>query len=197
MPPKTRSVAYKRTKALPTHPPYNEMVVKAINATKERGVASQQKILKYIHSNYKVSDGFETHIKLALKRGVANGLLVQPKGTGASGSFKVAKPTPSAKTAKPVKKATTSKPKNPATKKPAAKTAKPIKKATTSKPKKPATKKPAAAKKTSVKKQTTGKKTKGPKKVTASRKPSVKKQTTETKKNKAKSTPKKQTRARR
>ena len=169
MPPKSSSAAAKRPRAPPSHPPYNEMVVKAINATKERGVASRQKILKYIHSNFKVSDGFETHVKLALKRGVANGLLVQPKGTGASGSFKVAKPTPVDKTTKPVKKVTTSK------------------------PKKPATKKPVAAKKTSVKKQTTPKKPKGPKKVTASKKTSVKKQTTKTKKAKAKSTPKKQT----
>ena len=169
VPPKSSSATARKPRALPAHPPYNEMVVKAINATKERGAASRQKILKYIRSNFKVSEGFETHVKLALKRGVTNGVLVQPKGTGASGSFKVAKPTPSAKPAKPVKKVTTSK------------------------PKKPATKKPVVAKKTTVKKQTTAKKPKAPKKVTAGKKTSVKKQTTKTKKSKAKSTPKKQT----
>jgi len=67
------------------------------------------------------------HIKLALKRGVKSGFLLQPKGTGASGSFKLAK-----KVAVPAKK------KAPA-KKPAKKSVATTKKTTPKK--KPATKK--------------------------------------------------------
>lgn len=88
------------------HPKYSEMVVAAIGALKERSGSSRQAILKYISANYKVSDSAGTHLKLALKRGVASALLVQVKGTGASGSFKVAKKEAPKKVAakKPAKK---------------------------------------------------------------------------------------------
>ena len=143
------------------HPKYIDMISAAIAALKERTGSSRQAITKYIKANYKVGDGSDTHIKMAIKRGVANGTLSQPKGTGASGSFKL------------VKKAAPAKPKKAATKKPAAKK-------TTAK--KPAAKKPAA--KTAAKKKTTTKKT--PKK---SKKPATKK--TPSKKPKSKKTPKK------
>ena len=55
-----------------------------------RGV-SRQKILKHISSNYEVKQGFEVLVKQALKRCVNKSLLVQVKGTGASGSFKINK----------------------------------------------------------------------------------------------------------
>ena len=70
------------------HPKYSEMIAAAIGALKERSGSSRQAILKYVSANYKVSDGAGTHVKLALKRGVAGGALKQVKGTGASGSFK-------------------------------------------------------------------------------------------------------------
>ena len=163
MPPKSDEAKPKKPRAAPSHPPYNEMVVKAITAMKERGGSSRQKIIKHIGSNFKVGEGFETHVKLALKRGVTKGVLIQTKGTGASGSFKLAKqekaPAPAKKPEKKkpaAKKQTTEKK---AAKKPAAK------KQTTAKPKKPAAKKQTTAKpaktakpKTSVKKQTTEKK---------------------------------------
>ena len=123
------------------HPKYIEMIVAAIATLKERGGSSRQAILKYISANYKVSEGAGTHVKLALKRGVAKGDLKQVKGTGASGSFKLAeKPKPAKKAAK----------KKPAAKKPAAKkaAAKKAAKKTTPKKKKPAAKKPAAKKST-------------------------------------------------
>lgn len=50
---------------------------------------SRQKILKHISSNYEMKHGFEMHVKQALKRCVSKNILVQVKGTGASGSFKV------------------------------------------------------------------------------------------------------------
>ena len=144
------------------HPKYSEMIAAAIVALKERNGSSRQAIVKYIAANYKVGDSAGTHVKLALKRGVAGGALKQTKGAGASGSFKVAeKPKPAKKPAakkpaakKPAAKKAAKKPaakkaaKKPAAKKAAKKTAakkpaakKPAKKAATPKKKKPAAKK--------------------------------------------------------
>lgn len=166
-----------KAKAKPAdHPKYSEMISAAIVALKERSGSSRQAILKYISANYKVGDHAGTHLKLALKRGVTGGLLKQVKGTGASGSFKVAekpkapKKKPAAK--KPAAKKTPKKPaakKTPkkAAKKPAAKKATPKKAAKKPAAKKPAAKKPAKkpaakkpAKKTAAKKKSTPKKAK-------------------------------------
>lgn len=84
----------KKAKAAPAHPKYSAMIVAAIQALKERGGSSRQAILKYIMANFKVGNNATTvnvHLRMALKRAVASGLLVQPKGKGASGSFKVGK----------------------------------------------------------------------------------------------------------
>ena len=109
----TASPAKKVKKAAPKkpadHPKYIDMITAAISALKERTGSSRQAIVKYIRANYKVGDNADVHVKQALKRGVASGALAQPKGTGASGSFKV------------VKKAEPKKPKKVAAKKPAAK----------------------------------------------------------------------------
>jgi hypothetical protein len=155
-----------KAKVPAAHPKYGEMIVAAIVALKERGGSSRQAIVKYITANYKVSDSAATHIKSALKRGVVGGSLKQVKGSGASGSFKVAdkaKPAKKTKTPKkpvakkPAAKKTPSKKKKPAAKKPVAKAAKKpaAKKAAAKKtPKKPAAKKPVkkAAKKAPKKK---------------------------------------------
>lgn len=154
------------TKKPAEHPKYSDMVVAAIGALKERGGSSRQAILKYIQAHFKVGDNCNTHLKLALKRGVVSGKLTQAKGTGASGSFKLVakpkaapkkkpaakKPTTPKKTAakKPAAKKTAAAKKTPTKKKPAKKTATP-KKAASKKPaakkvKKPAAKKPAAKK---------------------------------------------------
>merc|ERR1711973_223669 len=138
-------------KKVAEHPKYSEMIAAAIGALKERSGSSRQGILKYIAANYKVGDGANTHVKLALKRGVASGDLKQVKGTGASGSFKLAeKPKPAKK--KPAAKKPVAKK---VAKKPAAKKA--AKKATPKKAKKPAAKK---AKKTPAKKKAAPKKAK-------------------------------------
>ena len=162
-----------------SHPKYIDMIVAAIVSLKERKGSSRQAIIKYIRANYKVLDNCERHIKLALRRGVTGGVLIQPKGTGASGSFKVAekakaaakktttkKPTPkkakksktptkkpaTKKTPKKSKKTKTPTKKKAATKKPVSATKKPA-------PKKPATKKPAAKKPVAKKvKKTAGRK---------------------------------------
>ena len=95
---------------------------------------------------------------MALKRGVNSGTLVQTKGTGASGSFRIKKkekPAPSAPAAKRIVRKTVSKPKPKSDK-----AAKPKpKKAAAAKPKK------AAPKKTSKPKKQTEKRTAKPKTV--------------------------------
>ena len=158
-PKKTASKSKKAAKPA-EHPKYIEMVKAAITALKERSGSSRIAIEKYIKANYKVTD-VGPHLKMALKKGVAANVLVQTKGTGASGSFKVNKEAVKQKKEKkkPGKKPTT---KKPAAKKPAAKKSgakKPAaKKATTKKPaakkttKKPAAKKAAAKPKTAQKK---------------------------------------------
>ena len=134
------------------HPPYLEMIQAAIAALKERSGSSRQAIEKYIKANYKVGE-VDTHLKMALKRGASSGKLVQTKGVGASGSFKLAKVEKNEK--KPKKKPA-------ARKKPAAKPKKPVAKKTAKKPAaKKTTKKPEAqtptAKKPAAKKPTTKK----------------------------------------
>ncbi|KAK2544222.1 hypothetical protein Q9966_002223 [Columba livia] len=103
-----------------------------------------------------------SRIKLGLKSLVSKGTLVQTKGTGASGSFRLSK-KPGEVKEKPLKKrAAAAKPKKPAAKKPASAAKKPKKVVTAKKSPKKA-KKPAAA--------ATKKAAKSPKKVTKAAKP--------------------------
>ncbi|MCL4145813.1 UNVERIFIED_CONTAM: hypothetical protein GTU68_009307 [Idotea baltica] len=144
-PKKVSKIVKKQPK--PTHPPYKNMINAAVKSLKERSGSSRQAILKYIVANYKVGDEKKagTRLRIALKKGVAAGDIKQMKGSGASGSFRLAKDEKPAKsTPKKAAKKSPAKPKKPVAKKlkkPAAK------KPTT--PKKPAakkTKKPAAKK---------------------------------------------------
>jgi hypothetical protein len=87
---KTKS-ATKKPRTKPVHPRTSEMVGSAIKSLKERGGSSLQAIKKYIAANYKVdSEKLSPFIKKYLKTAVASGELVQTKGKGASGSFKLA-----------------------------------------------------------------------------------------------------------
>ena len=137
------------------HPKYSEMVAKALSELKERGGSSRQAILKYIMDNFKVNDDdkkVNTHLKLALRAGVKNGSLMQPKGSGASGSFKLNAEAKKKAEKKPKKKAAT--PKKPAAKK----------------PKKAATPKKAGEKKAKSDGEKKAPKKKSPKKATAGEK---------------------------
>lgn len=108
--------AAKKPRSIATHPPTAEMVNKAIVELKERGGSSLQAIKKYLAANYKVdAEKLAPFIKKYLKGAVVNGKLVQTKGKGASGSFKLAaipkakkeikkKPAPASGEAKKVKK---------------------------------------------------------------------------------------------
>ncbi|BES88762.1 Histone H1 [Nesidiocoris tenuis] len=77
-------------KAKPAHPSTAEMVTSAVGALKERGGSSLRAIKKYISATYKVdADKLAPFIKKYIKSAVAAGKLVQTKGSGASGSFKL------------------------------------------------------------------------------------------------------------
>ena len=149
------SKAAKLKKAAPKeslHPPTSVMVNNAISSLKERTGSSLQAIKKYVAATYKVDPvKYGPFIRKALKSGVEKKTLVQVKGTGASGSFKMAKTVEKAKKkpekakkTKPAAKKKASKPKKKAVKTPKKKVAK-----KGAKPKKPIAKKTAkpAAKK--------------------------------------------------
>ena len=132
----------KKPAAKPTHPPVAEMVNAAITTLKDRKGSSLSAIKKYVGTTYKVDAvKLAPFIRRYLKKAVETGKLSQVKGTGASGSFKLAKPVAVEKPKKVVKKPAAKKSPKKATKKPAAK----AKKAKTPKKEKKA-KKPAAAK---------------------------------------------------
>lgn len=168
-PKKAKSAKPKKPKTAPNHPKVSEMVNTAISTLKERGGSSVQAIKKYVGAHYKVDvDKLSPFIKKYLKNAVASGTLVQTKGKGASGSFrmttqtkeKAAKPKAAApkakKAAKPAAAKKVAKPKTPkktaAAKKPKAKAAKSPKKTKAVKPKAPKPKKAKAVKKPAAKK---------------------------------------------
>lgn len=87
--PKAKTAA--KQKNLPNHPSTAQMVDNAIKNLKERGGSSLQAIKKYISSTYKVdAEKSAPFIKKYLKQAVDKGQLIQTKGKGASGSFKLA-----------------------------------------------------------------------------------------------------------
>lgn len=139
-PKKAAAPKSKKPRSKPTHPRTSEMVNAAIKALKERAGSSLQAIKKYIASTYKVdAEKHAPFIRKYLKSAVASGILVQTKGKGAAGSFRLA----SAKLEPTKSKIQQSASKSAASKKPAAILAAP--------------KKPAPAKKTAKRAATTKK----------------------------------------
>lgn len=137
----------KKPKAVPSHPPTAQMVTKAIADLKEKGGSSLSAIKKFIGSTYKVdAQKLAPFIRKYLVSAVAAGKLVQTKGKGASGSFKLATKEKAPKEKKAVKKEKTAA--APKKKVAATKAKKPAAAAAAKKPKAAtAAKKPAAAKK--------------------------------------------------
>lgn len=157
-----KALKAKKASAKPSHPPTAQLVNNAIKALQERGGSSLQAIKKYIASNNKVdAEKLAPFIKRYLKKATVGGKLVQTKGHGASGSFKL-----SAKSAKPAKPKAAKKPKakKPAAAKKAVAKKPAAKKSAAAKAKKPAAKKAAPAKPKAPKQKST-------KKAAASKKP--------------------------
>ena len=92
-----------KPKAKSCRPPTSVMIEAAISSLKEKKGSSLIAIKKYIATNYKVDPVKYNHfIKKALASGVEKKSVLQVKGIGASGSFKLAKAEakPKKKTAK-------------------------------------------------------------------------------------------------
>ncbi|KAM8893196.1 uncharacterized protein AB9W97_012819 [Spinachia spinachia] len=146
-------------------PSVSDLIVKTVAASKERSGVSAAAVKKALTAGGYDVDKNKARVNTAIKSLVAKGTLVQIKGIGASGSFKISKTTAD----KPATKAA------PKAKKPAAK--KPV---AAKKPKAAAVKKVVAAKKSpkKAKKPAAAKKVaKSPKKVAKSPKKVVKKVT--------------------
>ncbi|XP_041961300.1 histone H1-like [Alosa sapidissima] len=158
-----------------TGPSVGELVVKAISASKEKKGVSLAALKKALAAGGYDVEKNNARVKIAIKSLVTKGTLVQTKGTGASGSFKLNKAKAEPKK-KAVKKAAP-KAKKPAAKKPAA----------AKKPKKAAAKKPAAAKKSpkKAKKPAVAKPKKAVKSPKKAKKPAAAKPTKSPKKTKA------------
>ncbi|KAL4008078.1 hypothetical protein ACER0C_001930 [Sarotherodon galilaeus] len=155
-------------------PSVGELIVKAVAASKERSGVSAAALKKALAAGGYDVDKNKARVKTAIKSLVAKGTLVQTKGTGASGSFKMNKKATESKAKKPAKKAA------PKAKKPAAAKAKKPAAAAKKSPKKAAAaKKPAAAKKSPKKAKKPAaaakKVTKSPKKAAKSPKKVLKK----------------------
>lgn len=86
------------------HPATSELVLNAIKTLQDRNGSSLQAIKKFIATNYKLdTDKLAPFIKKYLKNAVGAGKLIQTKGKGASGSFKLPA-TPAAKSVNEKKK---------------------------------------------------------------------------------------------
>jgi histone H1/5 len=211
--PKAKSASAAKTgvvkKAKADHPAWAEMITNAVKALNERGGSSVAAIKKYMMANYKIeADKATPFMRRGIKAALANGSLVQAKGKGLTGSFKLgagAKPKkPAAATTKKVgekkkvvagaTKTKTVADKKKVVKKPKASSAASPKKAAVAKSPVKANKKPktaAAVKKvapgTPTKKKVAAKKPATPapaKKTTKSAKPKVIKKTATPKKTK-------------
>ncbi|XP_073337915.1 histone H1-like [Pagrus major] len=150
-------------------PSVRDLIVKAVAASKERGGVSLAALKKALAAGGYDVEKNNSRVKTAVKGLVVKGTLVQTKGTGASGSFKMNKKVAEPKAKKPVKKAPAKAKKPAAAKKPKAAAKKA---ATPKKSPKKAAKKPAAAKKAT---KSPKKATKSPKKAAKSPKKVVKK----------------------
>ena len=72
------------------HPPVSDMVNQALLEIKARGGSSMTAIKKYIADTYKVDgDKMKPYIKRYVKTSLETGRLVQTKGQGAAGSFRL------------------------------------------------------------------------------------------------------------
>ncbi|XP_028679180.1 histone H1-like [Erpetoichthys calabaricus] len=155
--PKKKATSSKPKKAGPS---VSDLIVKAVSASKERHGLSLAGLKKALAAGGYDVEKNNARVKLAVKSLVSKGALVQTRGTGASGSFKINKKQAEGKEKASKKKAAPKK--KPAAKKPTA---------AAKKVKKPAAKKPAAAKKTAKKPAAAKKATKSPKKVKPAAKP--------------------------
>merc|ERR1719384_1884182 len=125
------------------------MIAAAIRGLKQRGGSSRQAIAKYISSHYKVGANSNVHLRMAIKRALASGMLV--RSAAHSGTFRL-------------NAAALKKPKKTPKKKTAAKKKKTTKKTTKRKTKRRSSSKKSKAKRPAKRRSTTKKTKSSPKK---------------------------------
>ncbi|NXG18794.1 H110 protein, partial [Grallaria varia] len=103
----------------PTGPSVTELITKAVSASKERKGLSLAALKKALAAGGYDVEKNNSRIKLGLKSLVSKGTLVQTRGIGASGSFRLSKKAGEGKGKAPKKRAPAAKPKKPEAKKPA------------------------------------------------------------------------------
>merc|ERR1712130_619578 len=140
---------------------YKEMIAAAIRGLKQRGGSSRQAIAKYISSHSKVGANSNVHLRMAIKRALASGMLV--RSAAHSGTFRLnaaalKKPKKSPKK----KKKAAKKPKAKKAKKPKKKTAAKKKKTTKRKTKRRSSSKKSKAKRPAKRRSTTKKTKRSP-----------------------------------
>uniref|UniRef100_A0A671TM39 Histone H1 n=1 Tax=Sparus aurata TaxID=8175 RepID=A0A671TM39_SPAAU len=81
----------KATKPKTAGPSVRDLIVKAVSASKERSGVSLAALKKALSAGGYDVDKNKARVKTAVKALVLKGTLVQTKGTGASGSFKMSK----------------------------------------------------------------------------------------------------------
>ncbi|XP_009321228.1 PREDICTED: LOW QUALITY PROTEIN: histone H1.01-like [Pygoscelis adeliae] len=101
----------------PAGPSVTELITKAVSASKERKGLSLAALKKALAAGGYDVEKNNSRIKLGLKSLVSKGTLVQTKGIGASGSFRLSKKPGEVKEKAPKKRAAAAKPKKPAAKK--------------------------------------------------------------------------------
>uniref|UniRef100_A0A672ZXF8 Histone H1 n=1 Tax=Sphaeramia orbicularis TaxID=375764 RepID=A0A672ZXF8_9TELE len=74
-------------------PSVGDLILKAVSASKERSGVSLAALKKALAAGGYDVDKNKVRVKTAVKKLVLKGALVQTKGTGASGSFKMSKKT--------------------------------------------------------------------------------------------------------
>ncbi|OLL22681.1 Histone H1 [Neolecta irregularis DAH-3] len=90
MPPKKSPKSIKKATSQADHPAWKDMVAQGIQQLKERHGSSRPALKKFIASNFKINpDSLDVQFNMAIRRGVAHGLFVFPKGP--SGAVKLAK----------------------------------------------------------------------------------------------------------
>ncbi|XP_064408670.1 histone H1.2-like [Latimeria chalumnae] len=114
---KKKVAAVSKSKKSPSGPPVSELVMKIVAANKERKGVSLAALKKALESGGYDVKKRNNFLKQAVRRLVEKGMLLQVKGCGASGSFKVNKPQQQQVAKKAVKKTAVSKVKKPAVKK--------------------------------------------------------------------------------
>jgi histone H1/5 len=167
------------------HPPFTDMVKKALRELKDRKGSSRQAIIKYVKANNKIdaSENLEHHVKRALITLLKNNKVTHTKGIGASGSFKILEKEekkvvkPQSKSPKKAKEVKRPRSKSPKKAKAAAESA-----VKTKKVKKPASPKKATVKKSPKAKKPTKPKAVSPKKAKSPSKPKVTKKAASPKK---------------